>query len=108
MANIINKSALKDYIATQKIRINKTALNNLIKQSDSLTKTIIKKSKQLAKEDKRSTIMPRDVFQIIEQTIGKKQLTWPEITDQIINLGPIEISNISKEIDKQLENKKGG
>lgn len=107
MADFIKRSAVKAHISSlKKTRISKTALNKLIRKLNSLTRTLIKESRDLARKDKRSTIMPRDMAEAIEKTVGRKHLTWQEVAKQITRLGPIELGNISKAIDQHIEKQK--
>lgn len=102
MKDFIKKSALKDYITSLQIRINQTAFDDLIKYITTLTQTITEKSKQLAQEDKRSTIMPKDIAAVT----GKKEPTWQEVAQEVIQQGPIELGNISQTIDKYIAEQK--
>jgi len=107
MADFIKQTVLRDYISsTVKIRINKTALKKLIKQLNTLTRALIREAKKLAKQDKRTTIMPRDITGATEKIIGKKHLTWQELSQEITRLGPIDLGNISKAIDEHIEKQK--
>lgn len=107
MADFIKQSVLKNYITnTEKTRINKTAFTNLIKQINSLTQSVIKQSKQLATENRRTTIMPKDIAEAIEKLIARKHLPWEELSSLLIQLGPIELGNISKAIDEYIEKHK--
>lgn len=107
MPDFIKQSNLKQYITkTEKTRITKSALDNLTKQISSTIVAIIKKSKDLSQKDKRTTIMPKDISTAIENIIGRKHLTWEEVTEQLIRLGPIELGEISKAIDQWIEKQK--
>lgn len=107
MADFIKQTVLRDYIGSKaKIRVSKEALKKLVRQLNSTTRALIKEAKKLAKQDKRTTIMPRDITGATEKTIGKKHLTWQELAQEITLLGPIELGNISKAIDEHIEKQK--
>lgn len=107
MADFIKQTVLRDYIGSKaKIRVSKEALKKLVRQLNSTTRALIKEAKKLAKQDKRTTIMPRDITGATEKIIGKKHLTWQELAREITRLGPIELGNISKAIDEHIEKQK--
>lgn len=99
MEDFIKKSALKEYISGQKIRISQAALNDLIKYLARHTQSAIKRAKQKTEEDKRSTILPPDIAAVIE----KEDLNWQELAQEVIKQGPIELGQISQAIDKWIE-----
>lgn len=102
MEDFIKKSALKDYISSIQIRINQTALDDLIKHITKVTKAITEKSKELAQADKRSTILPKDITRVTQ----KREPTWQEVAGDVIQQGPIELGSISQAIDKYIEEQK--
>ena len=107
MADFIKQTVLRDYISSKaKIRVSKGALKKLIKKLNTTTRALIREAKKLAKKDKRTTIMPRDITGATEKIIGRKHLTWQEIAKEITRLGPIELGNISKAIDGYIEKQK--
>lgn len=107
MADFIKQTVLRDYISSKaKARVSKGALKKLVRQLNTTTRALIRESKKLAKKDKRTTIMPRDITGATEKIIGKKHLSWQELAQEITRLGPIELGNISKAIDEYIEKQK--
>ncbi|MBA7491557.1 hypothetical protein ES702_02105 [subsurface metagenome] len=107
MADFIKQTVLKEYISSKaKVRVNKTALKKLIGKLNATTRALVREAKRLAKQDKRTTIMPRDIAGATEKIIGRKHLTWQELAKEITRLGPIELGNISKAIDEYIEKQK--
>lgn len=107
MPDFIKDTTLKKYIAdTEDFRIAKDAYAELDKQIVLLIQMIIKQSKKLALDNDRNTIMLRDIKEIISGLTGKKPLTWEELSQELTKLGPIELGNISKGIDKYIEQQK--
>lgn len=107
MADFIKQTVLKEYINSKaRVRVSKTALKKLTGQLNTTTRALVREAKRLAKQDKRTTIMPRDIAGATEKVIGKKHLTWQEVAQEITRLGPIELGNISKAIDEYTEKQK--
>lgn len=102
MKDFIKKSALKDYISSMQIRISQTALDDLIKHITRVTQTTIEKSKEFAQADKRSTILPKDIARVTK----KREPTWQEVAQEVIQQGPIELGSISQAIDKYIAEQK--
>ncbi len=107
MTDFIKDTSLRKYISSvEKVRISKDAFDNLIQQITRITQTIVKQSKKLAEQDKRTTILPRDISEVVKQITGKKKLTWEELAQELFKFGPIELGNISKSIDKYVNQQK--
>lgn len=103
----IRFNTIKDYIKTIKqMRSNKTAVNNLTSRFNSLIGSVITEAAKRAKESKRNTIFGEDIKVALEKLVGKKHLNWQELLNEVILQNPIDLGQISKGIDKWIEEQK--
>lgn len=95
---------IKDHIKdVHDMRSSKAAVNDLITRFNSLIETTVTEAVKLAKEDKRKTILAKDMKAALEKTVGKKHLTWEEILQEVLLQKPTDLSKLSKEITKYIE-----
>lgn len=100
----VRYNTIKDYVKNiQKLRSNEAAVNNLTERFNSLIETVITSAAAQAKENKRNTILAEDMQAALEKTVGKKHLNSQELLDEIILQPPIDLGNISKGINKYIE-----
>lgn len=85
------------------MRISKTSTNNLRIRFNKILKTILRESEKIAKEDNRKTIMPRDSVPVTENMLGKKHLSWKEISDHIEYLSAIDLGKLTKKIEDHIQ-----
>lgn len=105
--DLIKINTINSYVKQiLKIRISKTAANTLVIRFNDLLKIILREGRDIAKKDKRNTIMPRDIDTAIEDNLGKKHLTWEEVLEEIKRLNAIDLGNLSKAILKYIEQEK--
>lgn len=103
----IRFNTVKDYIKTAKeMRSNETAVNNLTSRFNSLIESVITEAAKRAKENKRNTILGEDIKTAIEKLVGKKHLNWQELLNEVLLQNPIDLGNISKGINKWIEEQK--
>jgi len=97
-------NTIKDYLKEKEnMRSNETAVNNLTSRFNSLIVTVIASAARLAKENKRNTISAEDMKEALEKNVGKKHLNAQELLDEICLQNPIDLGNISKGINKYIE-----
>lgn len=103
-ADVVKFHPIKDYIKkSTRIRSNDKAVNTLVKQFNSLLEETIKEAAKLAKERKRKTILPRDMKEALEKTVGKRHLNWQEILDELTLQPSANLGKISKGVLKYIE-----
>lgn len=106
---LIRFGTIKNYIKNvQKMYSSKKAVTRLIRDLQSATETVITEATKLAKEDKRKTVMEKDVALAIEKHLGKKRLTWQETAEEIIQQNPADLGKISKAINDHIEKEERG
>lgn len=105
--DLIKTNTINRYVKEiLKMRISKTAATTLVIRFNDLLKKILREGQQLAKKEKRNTIMPRDIETAIQDNIGKKRLTWEEVSAEIKHLSAIDLGNLSKTILKYIQEEK--
>ena len=99
-AEFIRFNTIKEYINDNlKMRSSDSAVKLSIKEIDSAIETVLKEAGELAKEDKRSTVMDQDIISAVEKHLGKRHLTWQETAEEIIRQNPADLGKISKAIN---------
>jgi histone H3/H4 len=106
-AEFIKFNTIKAYINDiLKMRISESAVKKSLSEFDSAIETVLKEAGELAKQDKRNTIMDQDIISAVEKHLGKKHLTWQETADEIIRQNPTDLGKISKAINDYIEKKR--
>lgn len=106
-AEFVRFNTVKDYIKDAKqMRSNEAAVNNLTARFNSLIESVITEAAKLAKENKRNTILAEDIKAALEKLVGKKHLDWQELLNEVLLQNPIDLGQISKGIDKWIEEQK--
>lgn len=107
-AAFLKFNTIKEYIvAVLKMRSNEDAVNKLIQDIDSTIENIINDAGKLAQENKRTTILEQDIIQTLEKYLGKKHLTWQEISAEIVLQTPADLGKISAAIKDYIEKNQG-
>ena len=107
-AAFIKFNSIKEYIiAVLKMRSNEEAVNKLIQDIDSTIENIINYAGKSAQELKRTTILEQDIIPALEKYLGKKHLTWQEISAEIVLQTPADLGKISKVIKDYIEKDQG-
>lgn len=88
------------------MRSNEAAVNDLTARFNSLIEAVITEASKFAKEGKRNTILREDIKTALEKLVGKKHLDWQELLNEVLLQNPIDLGNISKGIDKWIEEQK--
>lgn len=97
-------NTIKNYIKEKEdLRSNDTAVNNLIERFNDLIEIVISRAATLARDHRRKTILVEDMKEALEKTVGKQHSDWKEVLTEIIEQNPIELGNISKGINKYIE-----
>jgi histone H3/H4 len=100
----IKPNTIKDYITTViKMRSSEGAINELAAALDDTVVTIIATAQELAQAAKRTTIMEQDITAAIEKHIGKKHLSYEELSAEIILQNPADLGKISKAINDYID-----
>lgn len=90
----------------KRMRLSSSAADGLRVRANDLLKSILTEATASAKEENRSTIMPRDIDPATERILGGKNLQPEEIFGIIKKLGPIEIGQLSKLITEYIASEK--
>ncbi len=97
------KEQTKLNIADNSVESYKATLNNLSRQ-------VIKRAAELAKKDKRKTVLLRDIDQASEEVFRRAPMNVSELMEKIKQLSIIELVEFNKKIKayiaKLLENNK--
>ena len=106
-SEFIRFNTIKEYINDiLKMRSSDSAVKEFLNGVDTAVETTLTDAGNLAKEDKRNTIMDEDVIPALEKHLGKKHLTWQETADEIIRQNPTDLGKISKAINDHIEKEK--
>jgi len=105
--DLIKENTIKRYIKNVlKMRVSKTVPDDIRVRVNAILKKALKEAKKLAKEEDRSTIMPRDLSPSLDHALGKKKLSTPGVLKAIKGLSAIELGDLSKEITKFIQSSK--
>jgi len=103
-AEFIKFNTIKAYINdVLKMRSSESAVKLSMKEFDSAIETVLKEAGELAKQDKRNTVMDQDIISAVEKHLGKRNLTWQETAEEIIRKNPTDLGKISKAINDYIE-----
>ncbi len=92
----IKTNTIKDYVkTTHSFRSADDAVCELISRFNTLIETVVIESINLAKEDKRTTILLKDIQIALEKVVGKKYLNWEDVLKEILRQKPTDLGNIS-------------
>jgi histone H3/H4 len=107
-AEFIKFNTIKAYINDiLKMRSSESAVKLSMKEFDSAIEIVLKEAGELAKEDKRNTIMDQDIISAVEKHLGKRNLTWQETAEEIIRKNPTDLGKISKAINDYIDKDQG-
>lgn len=100
----IKFNTVKKYINDiLKMRSSESAVKKSTSEFDSAIETVLKEAGEIAKEDKRNTVMDQDIISAVEKHLGKRHLTWEETAEEIIRQNPADLGKISKAIHDYIE-----
>lgn len=103
-AEFVKLNTIKEYINDNlKMRSSDSAVKLSMKEFDSAIEIVLKEAGELAKEDKRNTVMDQDIISAVEKHLGKRNLTWQETAEEIIRKNPTDLGKISKAINDYIE-----
>ncbi|MFH1798226.1 MAG: hypothetical protein ABH844_02620 [Candidatus Omnitrophota bacterium] len=103
-AEFIKFNTIKSYINDiLKMRSSESAVKLSMKEFDLAIEIVLKEAGELAKEDKRNTVMDQDIISAVEKHLGKRNLTWHETAEEIIRQNPTDLGKISKAINDYIE-----
>ena len=106
-SQLVKSNTILNYIKqVQKIKVRKSAADSLRSRFNALIKTVIKEAKDLCKEEKKKTIMPRHMAAALEKHLGKRHLSIPEIMDEIKRLSAVELGKLSKQLKNYIVEEK--
>lgn len=107
-AEFIKFNTIKSYINDiLKMRSSESAVKLSMTEFDSAIEIVLKEAGELAKEDKRNTVMDQDIISAVEKHLGKRNLTWQETADEIIRKNPTDLGKISKAINDYIDKDQG-
>ncbi len=103
-SEILKFNTIKEYINDiLKMRSSDSAVKLSMKEFNTAIETVLKEAGELAKEDKRNTVMNQDIISAVEKHLGKRHLTWQETSEEIIRQNPADLGKISKSINDYIE-----
>ncbi len=107
-AEFLKFNTIKAYINDMlKMRASESAVKKSIAEFDTAIETVLKEAGEIAKQDKRNTIMDQDIIFAVEKHLGKRNLTWQETVDEIIRKNPTDLGKISKAINDYIDKDQG-
>ncbi len=107
-AEFLKINPVKEYIsAVLKLRSNETAVQKLIQEINSTIESVLTEAGKLAQDNKRNTIMEPDIITALEKYLGKRHLTWQEISDEIVLQTPADLGKITGVIKDFIEKGQG-
>ncbi len=107
-AEFIKFNTIKAYINDiLKMRSAESAVKKSMSEFDTAIETVLKEAGELAKQDKRNTVMDQDIISAVEKHLGKRNLTWQETADEIIRKNPTDLGKISKAINDYIDKDQG-
>ncbi len=99
--------SLKNYIVKHiKLKSSDSAIDQLIDRFNKEIKKVIADAGNLAKKDKRKTILPRDIEASLEKNLGKTDLTGKELLAEFLKQNPTDLGKISEGISIYLRKQK--
>ena len=102
--SLIRFKSIKKYIIDNlKMKSSNNSIDNLIESLTKVTYNIVKEAGASAKEDKRNTIMEKDIQKALEKHLEKGDLSWQETAQEIIKKNPTQLSNITKAINEHIQ-----
>lgn len=97
-------NTIKEYISgALKLRSADKTVRDLIKKFNTAIEATLKEAGELARDDRRTTVMDKDTIPALEKHLGKRQLTWQEAAEQILKYPAADLGKISKKINNYLE-----
>ncbi len=103
-AEFIKFNTIKEYFKDAfKMRSSEGAVKKAMSEFDLAIETVLKEAGELAKENKRNTVMDQDIISAVEKHLGKRNLTWQETAEEIIRQNPTDLGKISKAINDYIE-----
>jgi len=104
----IRFNTIKEYISSAlKLRSTDKTVKKFIKQFDAAIEATLKDAGASTREDKRKTVMDKDILPALEKHLGKKELTWKETIEQILKYPAADLGKMSKAINNYLGKEKG-
>ncbi|EKD28858.1 MAG: hypothetical protein ACD_79C00182G0003 [uncultured bacterium] len=105
--DLVKTNTLKRYIwDVKKLRVSSTSVEDLRIKGNNILKDIIAIASDLARKEKRDTIMPRDTDPAIEKILGNQDLKANDLFEEMKKLNPIELGELSKMISSYISAEK--
>ncbi len=98
---------IKKYISRkEKLKSSDGAIDKLMERFNEKIKKVIADAGNLAKKDKRKTILPRHMEAALEKNLGKTDLTWKELLEEFLKQNPTDLGKLSEGISIYLRKQK--
>lgn len=105
--DFISFYAIKKYIPREeKLKSATKALEKLIGRFNEEIKKVISDAAEIAKDDRKKTILPRHIEASLEKNLGKIELTWQELLEELLKQKPTDLGHISEGITIYLRKQK--
>jgi histone H3/H4 len=99
----ISLSSLKRFINDdEKLRAGEEALRATAARFDAEIIKVLTDAAEMARDDKRRTVMERDIEAAIKKHLGKQGLTAAEVLQEVLNLSPTELGRVSSGIEASI------
>jgi len=96
--DFVKKTSIKAAIRAKKVRSSADAIGFIKKSMEALIWALLDESEQIAKNNRKKTILLRHVTAAFEKHVGKSDLNWQEILSQIIQETPADLGKLNKGI----------
>jgi len=101
--DFIKQTSIKAAIKAKGVRSSADARDYAKKSIEALLGAILDESEQIAKNDRKKTILLRHITEAFEKHVGKSDLNWQEILSQIIQETPADLGKINKGIREYIK-----
>lgn len=97
--DFINFYTIKNYIREKAgMKSADDAIIKLIDRFNGSIKKVIGDAGLLSREDRRKTILLRDIEESLEESLGKIELNWEELLQEVLKQNPTDLGKISQGI----------
>ena len=101
--DFVKASAVKKFIASLDLRSSTEAVEALDEGFNDAIEKVIIEAAEHAKKMRMKTIMPAHISAAFEKHVGKQDLDWQEILEQVLRETPADLGKITKGIRDQIE-----
>ncbi len=102
-SDFVRDTVVKEFIKTKRLRSSADAIAELDRGFNDLIRRVVTEAAKNAKQEKKKTIMTNHVTAAFEKLVGRDDLDWEAICEQILQETPADLGKISKSIRDHIE-----